>query len=165
MALQFAVMVAQLLSVLLRRKQWPAPVSCATGAALIGAAAAYGLPGTHALGRNRTPLPQPKSDGKLVTTGIYAHVRHPLYASVMAAGFGWALLWRSGPALLLAAVQAIFLREKAKEEEARMCVRFPDYAAYAKRVPRFLPQLTSQNIMRGSRRAGPTSSAETEPVA
>ena len=139
MTVQFAVMFVQLLSIVFKRKQWPAPLSAVTGTVFIAAAAAYGLPGTHSLGRNRTPLPEPKADGKLVTTGIYAHVRHPLYASVMAAGFGWALLWRSGPALLLAAVQALFLRQKAINEEARMCARFPEYAAYARRVPRFLP--------------------------
>lgn len=142
-ALQFLIMAAQLLAVLVRRKQWAAPVSCTAGAALIATAAAYGLPGAHSLGGNRTPLPEPKADGKLITSGIYAHVRHPLYASVIAAGFGWALLWRSGPSLVLAALQALFLREKAKEEESRMCTRFPSYAAYARSVPRFLPRLTS----------------------
>ena len=141
---QVALMGVQLLSVMVKRKQWPAPASCVAGAALVAIAAACGLPGTYSLGRNRTPLPEPKEAGKLVTTGIYAHIRHPLYASVMAAGFGWALLWRSGPALILAAVQALFLREKAKEEEARMSVRYPGYSAYAQRVPRFVPRPGSQ---------------------
>jgi protein-S-isoprenylcysteine O-methyltransferase Ste14 len=144
-AAQFALMAVQLLSVAVKRKQWPSPASSAAGAALVAAAAAYGLPGVRSLGRNRTPLPEPKADGQLVTTGIYAHVRHPLYAAVMAAGFGWALLWRSWPALILAAVQAAFLREKANNEEKRLRARFPDYTTYARRVPRFLPHLTSQS--------------------
>lgn len=141
---QLALMTVQLLSVQVRRKQWPAPASRLAGAALIAAAASYGLPGVRSLGQNLTPLPEPKTEGELVTTGIYAHVRHPLYASVIAGGFGWALLWRSWPALLLAAVQAFFLRAKAKEEETRLHSRFPEYAAYARQVPRFLPRLISK---------------------
>lgn len=141
---QLTLMAVQFLSIFVKRKQWAAPASSVAGVALIAAAAAYGLPGTRSLGRNLTPLPEPKLSGKLVTTGMYAHVRHPLYASVMAFGFGWALLWRSWPALLLSAVQAAFLREKAKNEEKRLRARFPDYAAYARRVPRFLPHLTFQ---------------------
>ncbi|MHA3771481.1 methyltransferase family protein [Verrucomicrobiota bacterium sgz303538] len=82
-------------------------------------------------------MPEPKLDGDLVTTGIYAHVRHPLYASVMAAGFGWALLWRSGPTLVVAAVRALFLRGKAKTRKA-LTTLFPDFAGYASRVPRLL---------------------------
>lgn len=144
-AVQLALMTAQIVSVFFKNSQWPAPVSRVAGAALVAAAAAYGLPGTRSLGRNLTPLPEPRRSGELVTTGIYAHVRHPLYASVMVFGFGWALLWRSWPALILAAVQAVFLREKAKNEEKRLRARFPDYPRYASRVPRFLPHLTSRS--------------------
>ena len=144
-AVQLALMAVQFASVFVKRSQWPAPVSRVAGAALVAAAAAYGLPGTRSLGRNLTPLPEPKAKGELVTTGIYAHVRHPLYAAVIAGGFGWALLWRSWPSLLLAAVQGVFLREKAKEEEKRLRTRFPDYANYASRVPRFVPHFTSRS--------------------
>ena len=141
---QFVLMVSQLAAVAFRRSQWPAPGSCAAGAALIAAAAAYGLPGTRSLGRNLTPLPEPKADGELVTSGVYAHVRHPLYASVMSAGLGWALVWRSWPALILALVQVLFFREKARHEETRLRARFPDYAGYAKRVPPFVPRITTE---------------------
>ncbi|MHA3771237.1 methyltransferase family protein [Verrucomicrobiota bacterium sgz303538] len=139
---QLALFAVQFASVLAGRAQWPAPVSRVMGASLLAVSAVCGLPGIRSLGRNLTPLPEPKTDGQLVTTGIYAHIRHPLYASVIATGFGWAFLWRSWPALILAAVQALFLREKAKQEEKRLRDRFPDYAAYARQVPRFLPHLS-----------------------
>jgi protein-S-isoprenylcysteine O-methyltransferase Ste14 len=72
----------------------PRPPACAIagGAALLGYAAWMGLDGVPSLGRNLTPLPAPRDDGELVTSGIFARVRHPLYASVMAIGFGWVLL-------------------------------------------------------------------------
>ena len=142
-AVQFVLMVSQLAAVAYRRSQWPAPASSVAGAALIAAAAAYGSYGARSLGRNLTPLPEPKPDGELVTSGVYAHVRHPLYASVMSAGLGWALLWRSWPALILAFLQVVFFREKARHEEARLRARFSEYAAYAKRVPPFVPRLTT----------------------
>ena len=140
---QLTLFALQFASVLVKRAQWPAPLSRIAGTILLTASAAYGLSGVRSLGRNLTPLPEPKAEGQLVTTGIYAHIRHPLYSSVIATGLGWALLWRSWPALALAAVQALFLREKAKQEEKRMRARFPDYAAYADRVPRFFPHLSS----------------------
>jgi protein-S-isoprenylcysteine O-methyltransferase Ste14 len=59
----------------------------------------------------------------------------------MALSFGWALSWRSAPALLLAVAQALLLRSKATLEEERLRARFPQYDAYARRVPRFLPRL------------------------
>lgn len=43
-----------------------------------------------------------KAVGKLVQHGICAQIRHPLYTSVLLAGFAWALLWQSAPALAAA---------------------------------------------------------------
>ena len=147
-AAQIILMAAQLASVLFRRSQWSAPVSCATGVVLISAAAAYGLPGIRALGTNLTPLPEPKANGKLVTDGIYAYVRHPLYASVITAGFGWSLLWRSWPAIILAGLQLLFFRGKAKCEERMLRARFPEYDDYARHVPRFVPVLRTREWSR-----------------
>lgn len=140
-AVQLSLFAAQFASVLLSREQWSAVPSRTAGAILLVASSALGLSGLRALGRNLTPLPEPKVRGKLVTSGIYAYIRHPLYACVIAIGFGWALLWRSWPALLLAFVQAAFLRAKAMHEETLLRERFPDYEAYAGRVPRFMPHL------------------------
>ncbi len=140
-AVQFLLLALQFTAAIVKRRQWRSHASPIAGTALLAVAAAYVLPGVRSLGKNLTPLPEPKTEGELVTTGVYSHVRHPIYASLMAAGFGWALLWRSWPALFLAAVQAVFLREKAIDEEMRLNTRFSDYAAYASRVPRFVPRL------------------------
>ncbi|RYD83963.1 MAG: isoprenylcysteine carboxylmethyltransferase family protein [Verrucomicrobiaceae bacterium] len=142
-AMQFTLMALQFVAGITKRSQWPGRTSQAVGGALLLGAAAYMLSGARSLGRNLTPLPEPRAGGELVTTGIYARVRHPIYTSLIAGSFGWALLWRSGPALLLAAVQAVFINEKAKNEEERLRDCFPDYSAYARRVPRFLPHFRS----------------------
>ena len=126
------------------RGQWTSKAAPAVGGALVLAGAWLGIAGVRVLGLNRTPFPEPKPGSQLVTTGIYARVRHPLYASVIALGFGWALLWRSGPALALAAGQVVFFYAKARLEERLLRECFAEYADYSRRVPRLLPRLFSK---------------------
>jgi protein-S-isoprenylcysteine O-methyltransferase Ste14 len=76
--LQCVLLAAELGSVFLRRRGRSHPASTAAGAVLLAAGAAVGLAGARDLGRNLTPLPEPKPGGELVTTGVYARVRHPL---------------------------------------------------------------------------------------
>lgn len=99
------------------------------------------IAGLFVLGRNLTPLPRPRPDAEFVQHGIYARVRHPLYTGVMAVSAGWALIWQSGPALLAALALIPFFHAKTRSEERWLGARFPEYAEYRKRVPRFLPRL------------------------
>ena len=98
-----------------------------------------GLAGVMALETNRTPFPAPLKGSRLVQDGIYRLIRHPLYASVMLTSLGWALLWQSGRALLAVLALVVFFHAKVRHEERRLREVFPDYAAYEKRVKRFLP--------------------------
>jgi len=145
-AAQFSLMLALLVAGPLWRVQWTGWAAPGLGLVLVLIGAWFGLAGVRVLGVNRTPFPEPKRGSQLITTGIYAHVRHPLYASVIALGFGWALLWRSWPALVLAAAQIAFFHAKARLEERLLRARFSDYADYARRVPRFIPRLFSRRI-------------------
>ena len=43
------------------------------------------------LGRSLTPLPYPKKDAELVTTGLFGYVRHPIYFGVILLAFGWSI--------------------------------------------------------------------------
>jgi protein-S-isoprenylcysteine O-methyltransferase Ste14 len=110
----------------------------ASGALLLVYAGWMGIGGLRSLGRNLTPLPAPREDGKLIMTGIYARVRHPLYASMMSLGFGWALIWGSRIGFGSAAALAVLLHAKAMHEERLLRARFPGYRSYAARVPRYL---------------------------
>jgi len=91
------------------------------------------------LGPNLTPLPRPSERSSLVRSGIYARVRHPIYAGLMLAGIGWATATRSPPAFAAAVVLCLFLDAKARREEAWLLDRYPDYAAYRLGTRRFLP--------------------------
>ncbi len=138
---QFALMFTILAAGPVWRAQWPGGWTGALGGALLAVGAWAGLRGDRALGAQRTPFVKPKDAGQLVTTGIYARVRHPLYLSVIALGFAWALLWRSWPALVLAVAQVPFFDAKARREERWLRERFASYAEYARRVKRFIPGL------------------------
>ena len=71
----------------------------------------------------------------LVTVGIYKHIRHPLYASLLYGAWG---VFLKDPFLLggvLALATSVFSFLTAKVEETEMLSKFgADYAAYMKRT-------------------------------
>lgn len=124
------------------------PQFLASGSWRIWVAFLFGVPGVvmvglgvKTLGSSLTPLPRPRSEGRLVTEGIYGMVRHPIYGGLMLMGFGWAV-WRGSLLhLVLAVVIALFFGVKARHEEVLMTGRFPEYALYRSRTRRFIPWL------------------------
>jgi protein-S-isoprenylcysteine O-methyltransferase Ste14 len=115
------------------------PIVVMAGVALMLMGAGVALAGAMALGSNLTPFPKPSDSAQLVRHGIYAVVRHPLYTSVIAVAIGWALVWQSWPALLVAAMLIPFFHAKARHEERWLREKFSDYAGYEQRVRRFIP--------------------------
>jgi protein-S-isoprenylcysteine O-methyltransferase Ste14 len=76
----------------------------------------------------------------LVTTGIYARVRHPLYlAGILVFTFN-PYITRNW--LTVSAMAVIYFLIGAFLEERRLLARFGDeYRRYAERVPRFIPRI------------------------
>jgi protein-S-isoprenylcysteine O-methyltransferase Ste14 len=103
------------------------------------AGSGFGIAGVVVLGRNRTIYPEPRPGSRLVRHGIYQHVRHPLYASVMLLAFAWGVAWTSPLALGGAGLLTLFLVLKSRDEEARLILRFPEYEDYRQHTARFLP--------------------------
>lgn len=98
--------------------------------------------GVRTMGRNLTPATRPRRDATLVTHGIYARVRHPIYLGVVLAMWGYAWAVTSAlMGLLVAGVALGYFDRKAAVEERHLAARFPDYPAYRNRVPRLLPRL------------------------
>jgi protein-S-isoprenylcysteine O-methyltransferase Ste14 len=76
----------------------------------------------------------------LVTTGVYRHLRHPLYASLVYGALGVFLKRPSLTGGALALATGIFTFLTAWVEEREMLSKFgPAYAAYMKRTARFVP--------------------------
>ena len=94
--------------------------------------------GFRELGPNLTPVPRPLAEGTLVRSGIYAEVRHPIYAGLILASVGWASLTGSLPAAGLALLLGLYLDAKSRREEAWLSDRYADYEAYRLVSHRFL---------------------------
>jgi protein-S-isoprenylcysteine O-methyltransferase Ste14 len=79
---------------------------------------------------------------KVVSTGPYAYVRHPMYASVLLIGAGAPLLLGSWWGLLAMPLFMLVLGVRAIMEERMLTAELEGYADYAKRVHyRFVPRL------------------------
>ncbi len=143
---QFSLMTAVILLGVRFRGDGMLPSVIGAGAVLFIAGGYLGLAGVAVLGKNRTAFPQPRAGSELIQHGIYSRVRHPLYASVMLASLGWALMWQSRASFAAALTLLPFFYAKARQEERRMRNQFPDYADYTRRVPRFFPRLGKRRI-------------------
>lgn len=144
------VQVALMLLVFLGPSTWagwpprPFPLQRASwfaGAALALLGTILFAAGVVRLGRNLSPLPYPKENATLVTTGAYGLVRHPLYGGGIIASFGWALLIRGWLTIGYAALLFAFLDLKARREEQWLAEKFPGYDEYRRRVRKLIPFL------------------------
>jgi protein-S-isoprenylcysteine O-methyltransferase Ste14 len=78
-------------------------------------------------------------DGKLVTNGPYAWIRHPMYTSFLLGT--WALAWTaaSDEAWLAWWALLLVLWIKSTLEERWMLAQHPGYAHYREQTKRFVP--------------------------
>lgn len=77
----------------------------------------------------------------LITTGPYAHVRHPMYLAVITTAIGCFLLYRTWAALVFAIIM-FGLVVRANREERVLALEFgPEWESYAAQVPAWLPTL------------------------
>jgi|GEM_PF-139189 len=120
------------------------PLVLILGLLLVALGAWSGIAGAVTLGRSRTIYPSTNQHAELIQHGIYGRLRHPLYTSLILISLGWSALWSSLASLFLALALAILLNFKADSEEALLSEGFPDYEAYRKRVPKFIPRIRHQ---------------------
>ncbi len=88
------------------------------------------------LGRSMSVMPEAR---RLVTGGLYARIRHPLYLAEAIAALGALLQYRSGAAVALVAVQFCIQLWRMREEEKVLSAAFPEYAHYQVRTARLIP--------------------------
>lgn len=91
------------------------------------------------LGQNLTPLPHPRDEGQLVTTGIYGLVRHPMYSGVIYLALAYASWQMSWVHLVGSIVLFVFFDAKSRKEEVWLTEKFPDYASYSNSVKKLIP--------------------------
>lgn len=95
------------------------------------------------LGANWSVSLQVRESHRLVTEGVYRHVRHPMYAAFWLWAVAQALLlpnWIAGPAGLVGF--GVLYAMRVGEEERLMVTTFGDeYRAYMRRTARLVPGL------------------------
>jgi protein-S-isoprenylcysteine O-methyltransferase Ste14 len=122
---------------------WPDSVSgllAALGAVVSLLGAILGIWAWRTLDRSATAYPRPREGGRLIESGPYEFVRHPIYAAGLLFFLGYVLA-TSPTAFVPLAALAVLWRNKAACEEELLVDRYPDYWAYRERVPgSFVPR-------------------------
>ena len=77
--------------------------------------------------------------GGLVTNGPYRWLRHPIYAAVLYFVWAAALDYRSGQALVAAALVTAGALVRIYAEESLLTAKYPEYGLYAARTARVIP--------------------------
>ncbi len=79
-------------------------------------------------------------EGRLATSGPYAHLRHPQYVGFVLVMFGFLLQWPTILTLAMFPVLVIMYVKLAQSEETDAIGRFGDeYRRYMQKVPAFIP--------------------------
>ena len=107
------------------------------------------------LGKEYSPQLQLRDQHRLVTSGPYAQIRHPMYTAMFCMGIAFALVTANWCFVLFAVAMIAGFIVRAPREEQMMLAAFGDaYKDYMRRTGRFLPKFlffrgTNQIYKRG----------------
>jgi protein-S-isoprenylcysteine O-methyltransferase Ste14 len=101
--------------------------------------------GFKGLGKSLTANPVPIEDGKLVTTGIFSIVRHPIYLGLLVVTLGLVVARGVWAQIIVWAALAMLLTYKMRWEEVMLSKKFKGYADYMTKVPALIPGLKPRN--------------------
>lgn len=122
---------------------WPDSVAAmlsALGAVISLLAAIGAVWAWRTLDHAASPFPRPRRGGRLIESGPYEYVRHPIYSAGLLFFCGYALATSPAAFVPLAALALLWGR-KAALEERLLAERYPDYRDYRSRVPgAFVPR-------------------------
>jgi protein-S-isoprenylcysteine O-methyltransferase Ste14 len=119
---------------------WPVTgFTVAATVVLVAAGLLLAVLGLVGLGPALTASPIPKQNAPLVTGGVYAAVRNPIYTGLMVGGLGLALLGASVWHIAAWVLLVLLLSAKTRWEERMLLAEHAEFADYATRVGRFLP--------------------------
>ena len=94
-----------------------------------------------ALGKQWSPQLRLREGHYLITTGPYAHLRHPMYAGMSGFGIGLALVSANWVFVALTILIWVGLVVRVPQEERMMIDEFGEtYRAYMRRAGKFLPR-------------------------
>ena len=83
-----------------------------------------------------------ENTGKIITDGLYRHIRHPMYSSLLLLTWGTLLKHITISGSLIALVSSLFLIATAKKEEQENIMYFGEaYGEYMRKTKMFIPYL------------------------
>lgn len=92
-----------------------------------------------------------KSEGELVTTGIYRYLRHPQYTGIYIVTTGFMIQWPTLTTLILwPFVIAMYYRLARKEEAIAIEKHGDAYRRYMERTPMFFPRFGRKEQVSGA---------------
>jgi protein-S-isoprenylcysteine O-methyltransferase Ste14 len=92
-----------------------------------------------------------RSQGKLVTTGLYKYVRHPQYLGFLLITMGLNVMWLTIITLIMWPVLAFLYWRLAKKEDKEMEEQFgEEFREYKRQVPGFIPRLRIKTLEKSS---------------
>jgi len=122
---------------------WPAVENWHIPLAAWAAAAGAVLLGVWTLRANRLGNfnihPRPRVGGRLITSGPYGWIRHPMYTAFLLGTFALARTADDDPAWLAWCALSLVLWFKSTLEERWMLAQHPGYAHYREQTKRFVP--------------------------
>ena len=86
------------------------------------------------LGKSLSPMPRPKENSKLITSGIYRLFRHPMYYSLIIISFSFFLKSLTIYNLILSILLTFIISNKIKIEEEYLTKKFHNYTSYKNEV-------------------------------
>ena len=112
------------------------------GLALCAAGAAIRIAALRSLNEFFSAYVTLQPNHRLVQSGIYRSIRHPLYLSLLLAPVGVALVFKSWLALPIQLLAVIFVAERIGQEESLLAARFGDeWKNYRARTWKLIPRL------------------------
>jgi protein-S-isoprenylcysteine O-methyltransferase Ste14 len=84
-------------------------------------------------------FPEPKKDIRLVTSGPYRYIRHPMYTSVLLMMIAFVIQSPSLENILLWLLLLTVLLAKIKIEERLIPLHIPEYILYQQRSWKLIP--------------------------
>jgi protein-S-isoprenylcysteine O-methyltransferase Ste14 len=132
------------------------PILSLVGTLLLVAGAVWILWGRFTLGRSHNISSvtgvQLFADHRLVTTGAYALVRHPMYLGFALSMLGTLLIYRTWSILFIAVHGLVFVVRARREEEALAATFGREWQEYCRRVPAIIPSLRGRLPVGGKER-------------
>jgi protein-S-isoprenylcysteine O-methyltransferase Ste14 len=110
------------------------------GVALLTLGGTLRVAAVFALGHRFTGLVAIQKEHRLLTGGLYRHIRHPSYTGMLLYLAGFVLVFRCWLGLLLVAAMLAVLLARMNAEEALLESEFgEEYASYRRRTWRLMP--------------------------